>query len=141
MTGTEIIARVKALHLPEGQYVVFGSCPIALAGLREANDIDMLVSSQLLQDLAKQGWQQIDKGDQDKPFTYDVFEAHDSWNYASYNPTLQQLLATAKVVEGIPFVSLQEVRQWKVVSGRPKDLQDVALIDNYLQRGDHERKN
>jgi hypothetical protein len=44
MTGQDIINKVKPLNLPKGQYVVFGSCPMALAGLREAGDIDMLVT-------------------------------------------------------------------------------------------------
>lgn len=41
MTGQEIIAKVKKLKLPKNSYVVFGSGPLAAAGIREADDIDM----------------------------------------------------------------------------------------------------
>lgn len=132
MKKNDIIEKVKALHLPTGGYIVFGSCPMAAAGLREANDIDMLVNDKVLEDLRQAGWEQVDKGKDDKPFTYDVFEAHNSWNFSSYKPTLEQLLTTADIIEGIPFASLNEVRKWKAASGRPKDLHDIELIDAHL---------
>lgn len=133
MTGQEIIEKVKSLNLPEGQFVVFGACPLAVAGLRETGDIDMVVSSSVLEELKKRGWKQITKGEDDKPYTHDIFEAHDKWGFGVYPRTLEQLLATADVVDGIPFASLQEVRAWKAASGRPKDLGDIKLIDNHLE--------
>ena len=134
MTKDEIVEKVKGLNLPAGGYVVFGSCPLAAAGLREANDIDMLVSDEVLTNLEQAGWQQADKGKDDKPLTYGVFEAHNRWNFSSYSPTLEQLLDTANVIEGVPFASLEEVRKWKAASGRPKDLKDIELIDAYLSK-------
>jgi len=131
MTGQEIIEKVKALQLPQGEYIVFGSCPLAVAGLREANDVDMLVSKKLLKELEQRCWQQITKASDDKPFTHDVFEAHDAWDFDGYSRTLEQLLATADIVDGIPFASLAEVRAWKEASGRPKDLKDIELIDTH----------
>ncbi|HVS58608.1 MAG TPA: hypothetical protein VHD60_02590 [Candidatus Saccharimonadales bacterium] len=132
MTKQDIIDKVKAQNFPAGSYVVFGSCPLAAADIRESADIDMLVSPELLETLKQKGWQQIDKGANDKPYTYDVFEAHSSWDFSSYSPTLDQLLGTADTIEGVPFASLQEVRKWKVASSRPKDLRDIELIDSYF---------
>ncbi|HEX4774378.1 MAG TPA: hypothetical protein VH234_02585 [Candidatus Saccharimonadales bacterium] len=134
MTKQVIIKKVKALNLPKGSYIVFGSCPLALAGLREANDIDLLVNDKLLNRLRAEGWKQTNKGPHDKPLVWDVFEAHNKWNFSAYQPTLEQLLETALVIEDVPFASLDEVRQWKVASGRPKDLEDIALIDAYFSR-------
>lgn len=134
MTKDEIIAKVKALELPAGSFVVFGSCPLAAAGLREANDIDMLVSEEAHAMLKAKGWQEIEKGLDDKPLTHDVFDAHTSWNFSAYSPTLEQLLVSADIYSGIPFAALEEVRKWKAASGRPKDSRDIELIDNYLTR-------
>src|SRR3989338_6133729 len=106
MTGSDIIKNMKKLGLPAGSYVVFGSAPLALAGLREANDIDLLVTPELYAKLEEQGWQKIQKSPHDTPLVRDVFEAHDNWNFSSYNPTLSHLLATATVVDGVPFASL-----------------------------------
>jgi hypothetical protein len=134
MTKQDIIAAVKTLGMPSGSYVVFGSCPMALAGIREAGDIDMLVSDELLERFKTEGWQQIDKGHNDKPFTHGVFEAHNNWEFSSYHPTLKQLLKTATTVNDVTFASLDDVRKWKLASGRPKDLVDVALIDAHLSK-------
>ncbi|MDB5176323.1 MAG: AraC family transcriptional regulator [Candidatus Saccharibacteria bacterium] len=132
MTGQEIIEKVKALKLPHGSYVVFGSCPLAVVGIREANDIDLYVTSEVLQSFKQQGWQQVHKGPGDKPYTSDDYEAHDNWNFSPYSPSLEHLLETAMVVDGVSFASLQEVRKWKLASGGPKHLKDVSSIDDYL---------
>lgn len=131
MNKQEIITKVKTLNLPNNQYVVFGSCPLAAAGLREAQDIDLFVSKAVLAKLKESGWQELYKSANDKPLVYDVFEAHDNWNFSSYSPTLEQLLLTATRIDGIPFVSLEEVIKWKISSGRPKDLADVELIKKF----------
>lgn len=131
MTKQEIIDKVKELHLPPNSYVVFGSCPLAAHGLREANDVDMMVSKDVFASLKQAGWQEVDKGKDDKPLAHDVFDVHDNWNFSSYSPTLEHLLETADVFDGVPFASLQEVRKWKIASGRPKDFKDIELIDSY----------
>lgn len=133
MKKNEIIEKVKALGLPGGEYVVFGSCPLAIAGIREAGDIDMLVSDSLWEQLKREGWQIVDKGPDDKPLAHDVFEVHNSWNFSSYQPTLKELLTSADVYDDIPFASLEEVRKWKTASGREKDLKDIKLIDAYYK--------
>lgn len=131
MKKEEIIEKVKTLNLPKNSYIVFGSCPLALAGLREANDIDLLVSKELFKKLREDGWQELVKDENDKPLIHGVFEAHDHWNFSPSRPTLEQLLASATIVDGIPFASLEEVKIWKAGSGRPKDLTDIELIDSY----------
>lgn len=134
MTGKEIVEKVKKLNLPEGEYVVFGSGPLALAGIREGGDIDMLVSDKLLEQLKAAGWKQIMKGENDKPYTFEDFEVHNSWKFSDYCPTLEHLLETATWADGVPFASLEEVKKWKLASGRPKDEKDLELIDAFLAK-------
>ncbi len=133
MTKQKIISKVKSLNFPAGSYVVFGSAPMAMAGIREAQDIDLLVSKKLFLQLRETGWKEVHKNADDIPVIRDVFEAHENWNFSSYSPTLDDLLKTALIFEGIPFASLEEVRKWKVSSGRPKDLADIELIDAYFK--------
>lgn len=132
MTGPEIIKKVKSLGLPTGSYIVFGSCPMALAGIRESADIDLLVSPELFQSLREQGWREVVKSENDKPLVKGDFEAHAQWNFSSYQPTLDHLLESADIQQDVPFASLTEVRKWKQSSGRPKDIADIKLIDEYL---------
>lgn len=132
MTGQEITTAVQTLNFPAGSYIVFGSCPMALAGIRESSDIDMLVTPELFADLEKQGWKKLHKAPGDEPLVSGDFEVHARWDFSSHQPSLSQLLATATVVDGVPFTALEEVKKWKQSSGRPKDLVDIGLIDSYL---------
>ena len=102
---------------------------MAIAGIREANDIDLLVSEEVYAKLRQKGWQELHKSPNDIPLVQDVFEAHENWNFSPYSPTLEHLLGTVTVIDGVPFASLQEVRKWKAASGRSKDLADIELID------------
>lgn len=56
MNKEYIIKKVKSLGFPKGSYIVFGSCPMAIAGLRESNDIDMLVTSEIYNKMKNVGW-------------------------------------------------------------------------------------
>ena len=133
MTKDEIVAKMKKLNLPRDSYVVFGSGPLAAAGIRETNDIDLLVSPTVLNKLREMGWKELVKAVDDRPLVFEDYEAHDTWDFSPYAPTLNELLKSATEVEGIMFASLDEVRKWKVASGRPKDLIDIKMIDKYLQ--------
>jgi hypothetical protein len=105
---------------------------MTVAGLRQANDIDLMVSKNLFAKLKQAGWRDKQKNDNDRPLVRDVLEAHWNWDFSSYSPTLEHLLASAIVVDGVPFASLDEVRKWKVASGRPKDQADIELINHHL---------
>lgn len=134
MTGQEIIEQVKVLNLPADSYVVFGSCPLAVAGIREAKDIDLYVRAEVLERFIQAGWEQVEKGPGDKPHVSGVFEAHATWDFSPYAPTLDHLLQTADVFDGVAFASLEEVRKWKVASGGTKHEADVHLIDDYISK-------
>ncbi len=134
MNKQEIVDKVKELDLPQGSYVVYGAAPMAAAGLRKANDIDFLVTPDLLDELRQRGWKQVNKGPDDKPYELGIFEAHANWDFSTYAPTLNDLLKTATIIDGVPFAHLSEVRKWKLAWGRPKDMADIQLIDTYLSR-------
>ena len=133
MTKQEIIDAVKSLNMPLGSFVVFGSGPLAVAGIREAGDVDMLVTPDLLQRFKNEGWTKVVKSSGDEPYTNGHFEAHDNWDFSPYSPTLEHLLKTADIYDGIPFASLPEVRKWKQSSVGEKNLKDVILIDKHLE--------
>lgn len=134
MNKENIIRQVQSLNFTKGSYIVFGSCPMALAGIRDSRDIDFLVSKELFDELKISGWKQIEKSLNDKPLVMGDFEAHVNWAFSSYKPTLEHLLKTANFVEGVPFATLDEVLKWKMASRRSKDKVDIKLINEYLSR-------
>lgn len=62
MNKNGVVNRMKLLDFPKDSYVVFGSAPFAVLGIREVNDIDLLVSEELYAELEKNGWKKVNKG-------------------------------------------------------------------------------
>lgn len=122
LTKKDVIEKMKSLNLPENAYIVYGSAPFAVLEIREVNDIDLLVSEELYRNLEKSGWKKIYKAPKDEPLTYDIFEAHNTWKFSPYAPTLSELLSRAFKVDGVSFAALEDVRKWKEASGRRRSL-------------------
>jgi hypothetical protein len=133
MSLDEVITTVKKLKLPEGSYIVYGSGPLALHKIRDVNDVDMLVTKELKTELKASGWEEINKGPNDTPVVKGDIEAHDTWSFCDYNPTLDELLSRADTYEGVAFASLEDVLQWKSASpASDKNLKDIEIIQAKL---------
>jgi hypothetical protein len=132
MTRDEIIAKIKAQDFPLGSYVVFGSGPLAVASIRPTDDIDLVVTPSLYMSLQQRGWRF--KADPDgNPMLYQGdFEVSKTWCTGPYRASFDDLYAKAELIDGIPFVNLHEVANWKKLFARPKDLQDLMLIEDHL---------
>ena len=135
-----IFERVKELGFPIGQYVVVGGA-LEAHGIRKANDVDIIATDGLFDELVVQGWQQyplnpwdqgvhvkkrkVSRGDVDVMTEF-------SWREVAIAKT-PDLIAEAAIIQGIPFIPLYLLLQWKEVSEREKDFTDAELIRNYLE--------
>ncbi|TAK56972.1 hypothetical protein EPO17_03230 [Patescibacteria group bacterium] len=138
----DIFERVRALHMPLGQYVVVGGVMEAL-GIRKNKDVDVVCTDLLFQKLKKEGKYKLcdcadcenirNKDDKEilKGEGVDIISAY-SYRDLYYCST-EKLIETAQIIEGLPFVSLVELKKWKLACAREKDLNDVTLIDEYLK--------
>ncbi|OGC62470.1 hypothetical protein A2890_00575 [candidate division WWE3 bacterium RIFCSPLOWO2_01_FULL_53_14] len=130
----DIFTRVKKFKLPAGQYAVFGSALLDVWGLRKAADLDIIVTPELYQKLKEEGW----KERQAHGFPMLVKEdanittVQDKPTDGDYNPDRLQLIKEAIKIKGIPFVKVEEVIACKKAYNRPKDLQDIKLLEDYL---------
>lgn len=120
--------------MPLGQYVVFGSGPLAAHGIRETTDVDLFTTTSLYQQLKAEGWEEKELGGPHGGLhlVSGIYEADDTWHYGAYDPTPEALIAGAAVIDGVPFAPLLEVLKWKQAFGRPKDIADVRLIEQYM---------
>lgn len=129
-----IIQKVKALNFPNNEYVVVGSGILEAKGIRETNDIDIVVSPDLFEKCKAHSWEQV-------PWTYEKigqiylrkaeYELYLDVNCKDFNPTLSELLERAEIIEGIPFASLEDTSNFKRAYGKPKHLRDIELIEQY----------
>jgi len=118
------INELKDLNLPSGKYAIFGSGPLAVRGLRDNEDIDILVKQDLWKELIKNhectNGKSIKIGHVDIFHDWPPFEDSDS------------LIEDAEIIEELPFVKLNYVVRWKNTRKTEKDLSDLKLIEKFL---------
>lgn len=136
-----IFEKVKSLNLPLGKYAVFGSGPLMAHGLRESRDIDILTIPEVYESLKSQGgWEEKQWPSGDRYLAKEEFEIVIEWTYKNqesgefYDSDIKNLIDEADIINGIPFVKLEEVLAWKKVRGKEKDLRDIQLIEEYLNK-------
>ena len=135
MRGPEIITEVKKLELPLDQYTVVGSGSLAVRGIREAADIDLVITPELYGTLKASGWEEEHKVSSKREWviSYGPFDASTSWSVEGYEPTAEELIASSDIIEGVNFVNLPSLLAWKKACRREKDLRDIELIETYLK--------
>jgi hypothetical protein len=128
MTDTThpLLRAVRGLDLAANDYVIFGSAPMWIHGLRtQLSDLDVVARNAAWHDLATfypprpapSGHGQVIRL---------VIEVVDRW-LPGWDTN--HLIAGAQDHHGLPFASLAQVRASKTQTLRSKDLYDLTLID------------
>lgn len=133
-----VFEEVQSLRFPKDAYVVLGSAVLAAHGVREARDIDILVRSSLFDALRKKpDWKEDPQESGRLGLANGRFFVMTNWpiNYPADEEgwTLDDFGPFTSEVEGIPFLDLSFMRDWKASVMRPKDLEDVHLIDRHVR--------
>jgi len=134
--GAELFDLLRAMELPEGHYAVFGSGPLLVRGIIESvNDLDVICRGPAWDHACRLGTR-VDLDDEN----IQIVSTHDgavtfgrSWGYGSFDPT--HLIDTADMIDGLPFVQIRHVIEYKRTAGRPKDLDHLALIERHGDEG------
>lgn len=130
----KIIQQVKDLNLPEGEYLVSGSGALSVRGIREHNDIDLLISKKLWNTLLEnEGWEISKEYTTTIVHPKGFFEAKTVLDWMEEKPILDDLLPRADYFDNVPFLSLQDLRDSKITLGREKDLKDISIIDECIK--------
>ncbi len=128
-----IFKKLLSLKLNPADYIVFGSTPMWLYGLKDLfSDIDILARGEAWAKATRLGKVEIPASGASKVvrlFDGDV-EIFDGWYPGEWN--VDELIDNAIVVEGIRFANLEDVIKWKKAFGREKDLEHARVIEEYL---------
>lgn len=127
----KLLQRLKKLNLPKNKFAVFGSGPLGIRGLREVNDLDLIVTRDLWKKLKHQ-YQTVFKDGYEKIYLSEKVEAFPD---PIINVKLEEIIKEADIFDGVRFVNLQTTIEWKRKRGRQKDFQDIELIRDYLAKG------
>lgn len=124
---------IKSLNFPLGKYVVVGSAVLAAHNIRAARDIDIVVTPDLYEKCKHDGWEtHWHTTGQRYALHKENVEVYLDVNCNPFNPTTAELIERADIIDGIPFISLIDLLQFKRAYGRLKDKPDVKLIERYL---------
>lgn len=128
--------RVKSLTLPEGDFAIFGSGPLIVREIVPAsNDLDIICRGR--------AWDYIKGvGEPEYLAEYELsivslFDGSltfgNKWGIGAFDT--DELIDSAEVIDGLPFVRLEYVAKYKKISKRPKDLEHLeALFDSDAYR-------
>lgn len=132
------IEKSKELDLPPDQYVLVGGSVLDIHGIRESDDIDVVVSKGAFQTLKDRGWE-VDIPFQEKwsrkRLVRDVFEVFTDVSFAKFNYYLpfEILKDASQQIKGIYVQPLGLLLLSKLDNGREKDLRDIELIKGYFK--------
>lgn len=128
-----IIEKIKDLNFPAEQYVVVGSGTLDALGMRKASDIDIAILPELHKKLCgNSDWEKEEK--YGKIFLKkEGIDIIPSLDWSEYPTTTEEAIQSALIIEGVPFLNLQELKKFKNALGRDKDFEDIKLIDEYLR--------
>lgn len=125
-----IFEDVKKLNLPKGKYAVVGSGVMSAHDIRSHNDVDLIVTKDLFKVLKNSGW--CDVSNRNSVLKKDNYEIDSDFKYGEYHPDHEELIRDAEIIEGVPFIRLDELIKFKKALGRDKDKKDIDLIEQYL---------
>lgn len=135
----DIFQEIRNLNFPLGSYVVVGSGSLEAHGIREARDLDIVVTPELYDRCELEGW---DKQWHNTGQRYVLHKhAHNievevylDVNCGNVQPTTPELIERADIIDDIPFVSLEDLLAFKKCYGRPQDKPDVQKIEAQLAK-------
>ena len=120
---------LKKLNLPKGKYAVFGSGPLAIRKIRQNKDIDIIVKEDLWDELKKK-YTLAKNGS----LTIGDIEIWNNW--LPWIKYCDRIIDDSELIEGICFVKLEHVIEWKKMRNSDKDKKDLELIRAFLSSRD-----
>ena len=127
---------VKSLKLPQGDFAIFGSGPLIVREIVPAsNDLDIICRGRTWDYIRGVG-----EPEYLTEYNVDIVTMFDGsltfgnkWGIGTFDT--DELIDNAELIDGLPFVGLEYVAEYKKISKRPKDLQHLeALFDSDAYR-------
>jgi len=134
MEFDKLLSELKKLNLPKGKYAIFGSGPLAIRGLRDTNDLDVLVKSDIFEELKVKYPQDISKHPCNCLVIGNI-EIGETWQGDS--DKVNEMIDNAEEINGFSFVKLDYVIGWKKQRGTEKNKRDLELIEEFLRISHH----
>jgi hypothetical protein len=127
----DIFKKLKELNLPLGEYVIIGSGILDALNLREAHDLDVVVLPPLFKKLADSGkFKEVPKYETIFLSAEDV-EIIPRLGWDGFPADASEAIKTAMMINGFPFLNIEETIRFKTAMGRDNDFHDIELLEKY----------
>lgn len=128
----DLFRQLRELELPEDDYVIFGSAPLAVRGIIPAvNDLDVVCRGSAWEAVCA-----LSAPERDPRWNVELVELQDGrltfgTEWAIGSVSVDELIDTAERIAKLPFARLEWVEAYKRLSGRPKDLEHLRALDEW----------
>ena len=122
-------AEVRKLNFSENEFAIFGSSSLVVRNLRQSDDIDLIVKKDLWDKLSQK---YKVEGSKNNLIKIGKIEIWNDWLYLK--ESVEELIDDSEIIDGLPFVKLKYVLEWKKKMNREKDIEDIKLIEEFLRK-------
>lgn len=134
MNKNDFVNAIKDLGLNPEDYIVIGSGILAALEIREASDVNIVVSESIFKILSQDNRlvkKELDDGSY--ILTKDIYEIGVDRKSRNAKPTLEELKRGQEIIDGIPFINLEWLKSFKAGHSTEKNLDDIMLIEQFFE--------
>ena len=135
----QYLDELELLKLPVGKFAIFGSGPMTVRGIRESADLDIIVKQDLWEELLGKHTACL----HENPTCLRIGNIEIYADWLDLSDSINEMIDSAEIIAGLPYVQLEYVIEWKTKFGRKKDIEDLELIRKYIddQKQGQKRQN
>lgn len=128
--------KLESMSMSKDEFVIYGSAPLVLRGLKEKNnDLDVLVKDNLWDKLKVEYPNNIN-GDY-----IDVDGVSFTHRSSDFFESMDSIMKKADVIDGYHIMNLEETVKWKEKTGNEKHIEDARKIRDYLSNIENKLNN
>lgn len=121
------MSELKEMNLSKNDFVIYGSAPMVLRGIKEKNeDLDVLVKDNLWEKLCVKYPSNI-KGEY-----IDINGISFTHTDKNFLGNIDEVMEKSDTIDGYRILTLEETKKWKEKVGGEKHLKDAKVIEEYL---------
>lgn len=136
ITRLLFLNELEKLNLPNDDFAIFGSAPLVIRNIKETNkDLDIIVKKSLWNELIKKypvTIQVVENKQYEFIIIGNIELSYTLIGVNGINP--KTIVDKADIISGYRFVKLEDVKFCKLCWNRDKDINDIKLIDQYLNK-------
>lgn len=122
--------QLRQLNLPPQGYAVFGSGPLFVRGIiPSVNDVDVICREEVWNIVSRIGNVEYlpEYGVSIVTLADGAITFGTKWGIGDFD--IDELIATAEIIDGLPFVGLEHVIRYKKIRSSEKDLLHLAALE------------